>query len=1254
MAAKPEIPKRSRHAIAGREIEASAVRKADGFQQLSPRSQALQRPGMWLGSVIVDPTVKSCFDGVSVRRKEIPDYVEGVDKTYCEILSNSVDNCTYSIHCGRVPDEIHVTLTPTTITIQNGGCNVPVDKMANGAWIPSMLWGEMFTSSHYEEARKAYKASSTSGGCNGLGAALVNIFSTRFEVLVEDPESHRRFQQVWSSGKPLAEQEPIITSSKKIVDTLIKVTYTLNFPFFGLENYSPLMLELFAFHAITASFTAKVPVTITNALGVSTRYDVRLLKNYASLFPELSPTPSIKRLEYCMLSSEAVAKGITYEDAVQKHIEIPRIEALLVDDLVEEGTVAATEKGKTAGSKTAAAARASSRKATGAYQLSFVNGICTSEHGVHVNELVEAFFGAALKELKISVANGRRHISFLLSVRLPSPLFRDQGKRSLASPKPVFDDIPASVLRALRTWNTMARLTALNEAEQMVGLKKSDGKKLRRLTQLTELDDANFAGTSASHTCTLIIVEGGSAATYPEILRDRIPGGRDSHGILYLRGKPLNVLNASIAQLSGETGSLVYPNFKQALGLQDGIDYSTSANFKKLRYGHALIATDADCDGWHILCLLLLMFHARFPSLVNRGYISYLRTPVLRVPGAQGLTFFTKRAYLEWKAQATGGVQATMAKRKPKYYKGLGSSNAKDVEEDLRSKRGRLGVTDEDGKATEALDLGFNEKRAGDRKSWLATPVEGEFLDTDATSQPIAQFVHTGLKLYSLDNIQRAIPNVMDGLKESMRKALAAGFKRFGLKSGDRRQALSKQEKKTLGLKSTVYEVPPEAKVFQIIGSTTEHFCYHHGEPILGEVISNMCKEYVGTNNVTWFQPVSSFGTIDSGRAPDARYASLGPAWWWSYAFSPMDSELVDYVYDEGIKCEPRFFLPVACWALCNQADGVGTGYSTRIPGHNIEEVVLAHLCLLEGRRTFPRLMPWWRGFRGTVSLLPRSRARKMVAVEHSVDVDDIDGEAMVYEGPREEEAMVCIVDGTYSIQGNMVIVTALPLRTFKEFATILAKLIDEKVVSDYRNRSVDEDIRFEIEMCVDPETGSLPAGNLMKLFRLRKLIAMTNLVLLDENGLPRRYRSAEEILIYFHEKRLGFYEKRRQSIIRNLRDKLQNLDNRMKLVKLLISKGPEKIIYEERPEEEILAEITAKLPEVPHEIYRELNIRQLNQNQIIKLTTQLAEAQTELGELEATTKEAMWKCDLLAFLREYRAIYGGSNVSAGYKEMPW
>lgn len=1315
----PRATKKQAHAIEGRDVTSEAVRQADAFQSLTPKQQCRQKPGMWIGSIVPESISMPCFDGTTIRRKVVPDYIDGVDRCMLELITNSQDNCGYSISNGRRPDEIAVLLTETTISITNGGSNVPVEQMPNGVWIPEMLWGELFSSSHYNEARKKYSKSLASAGTNGIGGALVNIYSEKFEVLVEDPESHRRFQQTWCRGEPIeidgVPQRPIVTTDKNIVETVIRVTWTLDFPFFGIEKYSKSMMEVLAFHAITSSFVAKVPVTITDGAGVSVRYDVSRIEDYASLYPELKPSADIRRFVFVVLDPENVAKKISYSDVIKRHLEIPVIELLVVDDLEdddeasamaetreteadEEGGVAAKKgtKGKVGkGVKAVTASPASSRRPTGALQLSYVNGMCTSLGGVHVDAMVNAFFGEALSKLEISLTNGKRHISFLLSVRVPDPKFKGNSKSYLTAPRPVFEGVTPAILKDLETWNTMKRLKGLNDAEKLFGLKKSDGKKLRRLTTIKELDDANDAGTAKSQACTLIIVEGGSAATYPRIMRDLIQNGRDTHGILLMRGKPLNMMQATVHQL---IKSEVYAIFKQAVGLQDGMDYGPLVNFKKLRYGHVLIATDADCDGWHILSLILLIFQVRFPALVTRGYISCLRTPALRVPGKQNLTFYTKRAYEKWRieAKAAGGTVAAIAKRTPRFCKGLGSSSKEDVAEDRRSKLGELALVDIDLTGAEALSLAFSEKRTGDRKVWLSTPVEGDFLDTDATSQSISRFVHTGLKLFSLDNITRAIPSVMDGLKEAMRKALVTGFNKFKLNSGNLYVSLNREERRAIGLKalgSALIAPPPVAKVFQIVALATEKYCYHHGEPIFGDVVGNMCRDHLGTNNLPWFHPVSCFGTIEDDSKPAARYASLGPAWWWSYAYNSADVGLVEHVYDEDIKCEPHFLLPVACWALCNHADGVGTGYSTRIVGHNIEEIVMAHLCLLDGRGAFPPLIPWWRGFRGSVSLVQRSRARKMAHIEQTIDESDFEEEEAdavntgVFEGGGEtdpdpkkeaekkakieigrheaiarmasaekeytkEDPMVCVVDGVYSVEGTTVIVTALPLRSLKDFKATLALRIEQKIVADYRNATVGDNVRFEIEMCVDPVTGKMASGNLMRIFRLRRIITMSNMVLLDERGLPRRFKGADDILNYFHGMRLEYYGRRLASTTEALRLATVNMEKKLQLVKVIV--GGE-ILYHNRPRSEVLAEIDAKLPGTLHSTYIDLKVSNLSVDEIPNLEAELALSREKLAAIESTPKEKLWKTDLLAFLKEYRGMYGGvSNVSDPYKVLPW
>src|SRR6185437_9168690 len=249
-----------RFAIPGRKLAASAIRKADSIQRLPPIKQIREKPTMWINDITPTQHTTFCFDGEQIQLKTFSDYIEGVERCFIEIISNAVDNCCYSIYYGRMADEISVEINSKTISITNGGCNIPVVKTDEGEWIPNIIFGELFSSSHYNAVKQQYKQDMGSGGTNGVGATLANIFSEQFSVIVDDPISHRRFERSWSQGAPIQTEK--ITEDKNIKATSISVTYTLDFPYFAMEEYSQCMQELFAFHAVSAGFTGKVPINL--------------------------------------------------------------------------------------------------------------------------------------------------------------------------------------------------------------------------------------------------------------------------------------------------------------------------------------------------------------------------------------------------------------------------------------------------------------------------------------------------------------------------------------------------------------------------------------------------------------------------------------------------------------------------------------------------------------------------------------------------------------------------------------------------------------------------------------------------------------------------------------------------------------------------------------------------------------------------------------------------------------------------------
>ena len=58
-----------------------------------------------------------------------------------------------------------------------------------------------------------------------------------------------------------------------------------------------------------------------------------------------------------------------------------------------------------------------------------------------------------------------------------------------------------------------------------------------------QVDDANFAGTTSSHKCTLIVTEGDSAKSLAVSGLSVV--GRDYYGVFPLKGKPLNIRDST-------------------------------------------------------------------------------------------------------------------------------------------------------------------------------------------------------------------------------------------------------------------------------------------------------------------------------------------------------------------------------------------------------------------------------------------------------------------------------------------------------------------------------------------------------------------------------------------------------------------------------------------------------------------------------------------------------------------------------------
>jgi len=569
--------------------------------------------------------------------------------------------------------------------------------------------------------------------------------------------------------------------------------------------------------------------------------------------------------------------------------------------------------------------------------VSFVNA-ATTRGGTHVdlvtNAVVKAIVEAASKK-KITVKSAvvKNKLFVFVNAKVSNPAFSSQTKEILTS-KNVKCSPSAMFFKkavALVLDDVIAETNVRESLVEMKSLKKTDGSKKARLTGIKKLSDAAWAGTKNSGLCTLILTEGDSAATLA--IAGLAVIGRERYGVFPLRGKLLNVRDASAASVAANAEISA---IKQILGLQTGKIYKDTSS---LRYGSVMLMTDQDVDGSHIAGLVLNFFHAHFPSLMTiPGFLKRFTTPiVVAKKKTDTIEFFNMPDFENWKSSTSD-----YSSWKTRYFKGLGTSTSDDAKKYFKNMKNLLKTFEWSDDAGKVVDKAFNKARADDRKKWLLDFEHGNQLDQKQSVIPVVDFIDRDLILFSRYDVERSIPSVVDGLKPSQRKILFSAFKR---------------------------NLTQEIKVAQFAGYVSEHAAYHHGETSLQGAIVSMAQDFVGSNNVNLLLPNGQFGSrIHGGKdSASARYifTCLNPQT--RTIFDKNDDRLLKYLDDDGEPIEPEYYVPIVPFLLVNGAVGIGTGFSTSIPSFNPKDIVDNVHRLIDGRE-MQAMIPWYKDFQGTIA----------------------------------------------------------------------------------------------------------------------------------------------------------------------------------------------------------------------------------------------------------------------------------------------
>jgi len=1081
------------------------------YQKKTQLEHILLRPDTYIGSVEKEDDKIWVFDDATKRMKfRSISYVPGLYKIFDEILVNAADNKQRDPSMNML--KVDINQEDGQISIWNNGKGVPVvmhkeQKM----YVPELIFGHLLTSSNYDDTKKK-----TVGGRNGYGAKLANIFSTEFIVETVDGKSGFRFKQTFRNNMS-KRSKPKKTNSGKSKD-FTQITFKPDFEKFGMKRLDKDIISLMKKRVYdVAGVHGKGLKVVLNGEVLN----IKTFKDYVNLYVD-------------------DASSFVHEK-VNKRWEV----------------AIATSKGQF-------------------QQCSFVNGICTIKGGKHVNYLTDQISKRLVKEIKkknkkiaLKVHHVKNHLWVFVNVLIDNPAFDSQTKNTLTTNKKNFGskcELSDKFMKKVCNSDVVGNILAWADYKQSRDLKKSDGGLKKRLTGIPKLEDANNAGSKKlGRNCTLILTEGDSAKNLAVAGFSIV--GRDDYGVFPLRGKLLNVREASNVQVLANKEITA---LKKIIGLQAGKVYE---DVNSLRYGSVMIMTDQDHDGSHIKGLLINFFQFFWPSLLKiDGFLKEFITPIVKVSkGKASLSFYTLPEYETWKEENNNGKGWST-----KYYKGLGTSTGKEAKEYFTAlNRHQIGFDIMDIEDAKCVTLAFGKSHADARKTWMNDYIEGTFLNMDVNTIKYSEFFNKELILFSRANNVRAIPSIVDGLKPGQRKILFSCFKR---------------------------KLHKELKVAQLVGYVGEQSAYHHGEMSLSGTIIKLAQNFVGSNNINLLYPGGQFGSRDQGGSDhaSARYifTKLSPIT--RAIFPEPDDNVLNFLDDDGLIVEPEWYVPVIPTVLLNGVQGIGTGWSTSIPSYNPRDLIKSMRQLIDtGGVHVDSIQPWVRGWVGTIA--PKDATR------------------MSYTN----EGLIEKVDET------TLLISELPFRkwTADYKRKVLDKLLEANKILDYRNHCTTENIVFHVTM----EPNALlqaEAQGFHAFFKLSGPCNLTNMMMFNPVGLTgsgniKKYDNVEDIMRRFFEIRLHFYHERKKFLTNRLIRELRILENRVRFILAVIAakngvhvevEGEEKqetLEVRNRPKAEILNELlTEGYDQFPPEKKGAVNIAEAEDDEeddgsdIAKLTT--------------------------------------------------